>query len=309
MTGNAENKLSMVHTALGTCDKAAAILQTIPALWNTYQTAVAKAEVVEDYVQNQIRRIDGITIDKRKSRMKLINYVMVASGLVRAYANDSDNDTLTNEVKVSRSKLQHMRDEVMFDKAKVVIDIALSMQTLIAPYGLTPTIAANMQTALDDYHTRLQSTTQARAEKKYYTRQVNVLINELVALLRNNLDVNMEVLMMSHPEVVEKYRNSRVIYDYSTGRKKKVIEEEDASVLSGTVTDVDGFPLADARVVIEGTSIHTTTDADGEYLIDSVPAGKYNLVISIAGYKEVRENQMEIAAGGDLVKDFVMEVE
>ena len=54
--------------------------------------------------------------------------------------------------------------------------------------------------------------------------------------------------------------------------------------ISGTVTGTDGAPIAGATVVVEGTSIGTTTDAAGHYTIAAPSDAQLN--VSFIGYKE-----------------------
>ena len=59
-----------------------------------------------------------------------------------------------------------------------------------------------------------------------------------------------------------------------------------AARISGKVTDSStGEPLFGANLVLEGTSIGSATNAEGNYLIQDVPAGAYTLKISYIGYE------------------------
>ncbi len=50
--------------------------------------------------------------------------------------------------------------------------------------------------------------------------------------------------------------------------------------LRGFVTDsIHNVPLASALVMVEGTGRHGTTDADGRYRIDSIPAGMHRVLV------------------------------
>src|ERR1700755_124336 len=65
--------------------------------------------------------------------------------------------------------------------------------------------------------------------------------------------------------------------------------------LSGTVTDsATRQPLAGVSVFLNSTSIGTTTQADGTFVL-KIPLGKYQLVISAIGYEtritEITGNQ------------------
>ena len=57
--------------------------------------------------------------------------------------------------------------------------------------------------------------------------------------------------------------------------------------ISGKVTDKsNGEDLAWANIIITGTSLGTSTDLDGNYIIRNVPVGKYTVKVSYIGYAE-----------------------
>jgi outer membrane receptor protein involved in Fe transport len=56
--------------------------------------------------------------------------------------------------------------------------------------------------------------------------------------------------------------------------------------ISGTVKDAkSGDPLVGATVILQGTKIGAATDAMGDYYINNVSPGTYNVAISIVGYQ------------------------
>ena len=55
-------------------------------------------------------------------------------------------------------------------------------------------------------------------------------------------------------------------------------------IISGTVTDASGMPLPGAAVMIEGTRLGASTDADGQYMILQVPPGEYTVTSQLIGF-------------------------
>jgi hypothetical protein len=69
--------------------------------------------------------------------------------------------------------------------------------------------------------------------------------------------------------------------------------------LRGTVKDADsGEPLIGANVVLAGTSMGTTTDADGFFVITGIQPGEYVVEISYLGYQDARQT---ITVGNETV--------
>ncbi len=70
------------------------------------------------------------------------------------------------------------------------------------------------------------------------------------------------------------------------------IGDIDQSTITGTVTDVDGIPLAGANVLVKGTTTGTQTDFDGNYTVNA--ASDAVLIFSYLGFQS-----LEIPVGGN----------
>ncbi|MEG8989507.1 TonB-dependent receptor [Ignavibacteria bacterium 4148-Me] len=79
--------------------------------------------------------------------------------------------------------------------------------------------------------------------------------------------------------------------------------------VKGRVRDVQTKePLPFSNVILVGTSFGSATDMDGNYIIKSVPAGKYTLRASFLGYKS-SEISVEVQNGKTTVHDFYLSPE
>jgi len=306
MNSKIENRLSMYRTVESVCDKVGTQIQTVPALWTNYQLFKTTIVELDDMVQLQIKKIKGITADKNTSREKLIELMQNISVVVKAYAAEIGNSELYNAVHYSPSSLRRMRDETLYEAANIVRTLADANVAELPPYGFIPSVLVDLGAAIDDYKDKIEDPDEARKMRKVYTRAINDIDKRLRKLLYERIDNGISALGVTNPLIAKRYKSARVIYDYSSGKKKAVVENELIAMLSGTITDTEGLPVSDVTVRIDTTTINTLTDADGEYLLE-VPAGTYNLIVSMEGYNETRENNLKIASGDDLVKDFTIE--
>jgi len=65
--------------------------------------------------------------------------------------------------------------------------------------------------------------------------------------------------------------------------------------ISGIITDAqNGTPLAGANVIIEGSTMGSAADVSGNYVILNVTPGKYNLKVSMIGYKPITITDVEV---------------
>ena len=76
--------------------------------------------------------------------------------------------------------------------------------------------------------------------------------------------------------------------------------------LTGTVTDSDGEPLSFASIYIQGTTVGTTTNIEGEYSFE-LKKGTYQVVFQYVGYQQ---KTITIVIGNQsVIKDVVLEEE
>lgn len=78
------------------------------------------------------------------------------------------------------------------------------------------------------------------------------------------------------------------------------------AVVTGTVADSAGTPLAGAQVSVDGTALRTATDVAGQFRLENVPARTVTLRVQLVGYRQaVRE--LSLRAGETARVEIVME--
>jgi hypothetical protein len=65
--------------------------------------------------------------------------------------------------------------------------------------------------------------------------------------------------------------------------------------------------IVGATVIVEGTQLGAATDLEGNYRINNVPVGSYNLKASIVGYKPQSKFNVSVTSGNDQVISFELE--
>src|ERR1700682_1538824 len=78
-----------------------------------------------------------------------------------------------------------------------------------------------------------------------------------------------------------------------------IARPQDTGSISGTVSDQSGGVIPGATVTLTEGAGHThtlTTDEHGHYVFRGLAAGKYDLAISIAGFKTFEKKTFELAA-------------
>ncbi len=86
-----------------------------------------------------------------------------------------------------------------------------------------------------------------------------------------------------------------------------VAAQAQQATITGRVTAAGtNEPLVDSRVMVAGTSIATSTTADGHYTLRNVPAGNVTVRVIRVGYQQVTK-QVAVTAGQTATADFTME--
>lgn len=75
----------------------------------------------------------------------------------------------------------------------------------------------------------------------------------------------------------------QIILNYK--EKEEVNKKKNQFNISGKVIDEQGKPLRNVSVFLDGTSLGAATDIDGNYKLESIPAGYFDLVFSHIGYE------------------------
>ena len=85
-----------------------------------------------------------------------------------------------------------------------------------------------------------------------------------------------------------------------------------SGTLLGTVTDVSGAVVADAKITVvnEGTGLTrtVTSDANGEYVVPSIPTGRYTVTAEVAGFKTLALSNIELGVDQRARIDLKLEV-
>ncbi|MEO9484660.1 MAG: carboxypeptidase-like regulatory domain-containing protein [Ekhidna sp.] len=89
---------------------------------------------------------------------------------------------------------------------------------------------------------------------------------------------------------------------------ERVVKKKNLFSISGTVYNEDGEALNNVNVFLDGTTIGVSSDIDGNYKLESIPPGFYDIVFSHVGYKnaiyQISEN-----SGGARIQSHQMELD
>lgn len=91
------------------------------------------------------------------------------------------------------------------------------------------------------------------------------------------------------------------------GAGASTLHAQSTGKVDGNVRDAAGIPLGGARVTIVGTAFTTTTNPQGYYFFNSVPAGTISIRATYIGYTSSEVTQLRVLSGQTIKQDIVME--
>ena len=82
---------------------------------------------------------------------------------------------------------------------------------------------------------------------------------------------------------------------------------QELGFISGKIEDKNGVGLPGVNIILKGTYYGTASDPKGNYKIDKIQPGNYDLELSMIGYKIILKTGVKVKAEHESVLDFIME--
>ncbi|MFA5973922.1 MAG: carboxypeptidase-like regulatory domain-containing protein [Lentimicrobiaceae bacterium] len=175
-----------------------------------------------------------------------------------------------------------------------------------ANIGVTAEILEAFQLQVQEFGETLEITDARYKDRKSDRGELRALFSANSALLKEQIEPVIRFEGVANPGLYREYLIARRI----GARKKPETNVNLLMDISGTVTDITtDEPVANATVDIAASELLTTTDADGYYLFEELPAGDYTLSCHATGYRLPEKVTVKAADGESLQIDFNLQPE
>jgi len=81
--------------------------------------------------------------------------------------------------------------------------------------------------------------------------------------------------------------------------------DHDNSISGQIIDSVMNEPIYYANIFLANTTIGTTSDSMGHFVLKNIPAGNYSIVVSFIGYELQRQN-IQVASGSTIILNFAL---
>ena len=290
MNDSENNKYRMYLSTEKTLDESETLWMGVPALVSAKASLSTNIAAIGGYSTQLVSDGTGQTIVKKQSRDLLENAILKISGGLVAYCTAENLVSQRKDINFKPSQLVRAKDIELYNMAAALLNVALPVKTFLAPYLITE---ADIE-ELDALHTAFLKSIPGKRDSVGSAIAARIamrlLFKETDVLIKDRLDNLVVIFRFAKLEFYTKYCSARVIVDLGHG--KKAGSSTSGSTASTTTASVNGkvydteteVGLVGAKVMIEGSSLATTADAEGLYSLTTVP-GAFTLLAEKEGFE------------------------
>lgn len=224
MTQNQENKLSMYLATLVILEKNRSVWQGIPAIVQLVTQITKQVGLLQKAVKKQTEKRKGIALDKGSSRQAMADQAVLVGGIVKAYANATENYQLEESVNYTVTNFTNGKDTLAKEQAEIIWDKATEYITQLADYGLTQADLDDLDNSIEEYADLVSSPRVGITDRKESTGSIRQLITQIDNLFKKQLDL----LLVRYKSTAfyPTYQAARIIVD-QRGKKRKTALTDD----------------------------------------------------------------------------------
>lgn len=209
-----ENDFSMFSTVRDFMNLHTAETAGVPAIATVVTALSSLITQMDAAATSQASPLTGIADDKEAVRTTLEEAVFTLSEPLSALAAAANNNTLLEEVTISRSGLDRLSAENLDIWATRVAARAATNQTVLTgTYGISLAQVTAITTARTAFAPWINKPREATAERSGVTASIPALDRQGKTLLRAQLDPLMNRFRLTNPTLYGGYRGARVIVD------------------------------------------------------------------------------------------------
>ena len=277
MTGNQENKFTMMKTVIG-------VLNKFNATWTTFipfsdLVTLLKANytqiAAEVALQDQITQ--GITQNKANLQSIMVATAYEIENKINIYAIFINDTALAQSFNFTYTQIESLRDTELVIRATTIHDTALANLAALAPYNITAPVLADFKTAIDNFAAVIEAPQLKQNEKKIARQNLQNLLTLGDTYLKR-IDKLMPQYRTTATQFYNEYTEARQIKDLGH-RKTRLglfVELEDGVDSTGVVV-----------VITKGLKNYTQTvrSTDHNAFFESILSGTYTITIHHPGYQ------------------------
>ena len=210
MLKNQKNKYAMFNGVLAHLEKNSSKYTDNEEFINHRDSFKSKAESIESKEDERSKVTSGKTKDKLFKREKVTLFALGVAGAICAYAKKSGFITVAESTKLTKSKLNGLRDNVLLIELKSIREKAELYSEAISKYGYPAEKLEEFANSILQYSIALRAKANSGAVRTGATKSLKILFKEADIML-DSIDRLMENYRDTQKEFYDGYKASRVI--------------------------------------------------------------------------------------------------
>ena len=297
MTKKNEARLNMYYAVISYCNSNPAILATVPAFQTAFTAFQSTVNEIHSVAQLEANVISGITADKSQLKNNLSAEAAHLAAKVFAFASNTNNNSLKQQVNFTPSDLKWMKDETLLVTCGNIRFAANVNVGSLADYGVTAVSIAAFQSLIDAYTAQVSSPRNAVSQRSSYSQTLTGLFKQADAALKSQLDKIALGFKTSNEDFFNTYMNNRMI----------ILPSTSTTQIAGNITSAaNNQPVEGALVQLVDDSVSGTTDEEGNFILKPIAIGKQSIKITKTGFADKIISSIVVKLGKTSTVDAVI---
>jgi len=262
-----------------------ALTKDIPHFADSFRSFLEIVDDIEDASERQLQNRRRISKRKKALQDDLVSLTCDYSRKLKYYAQITSDVELEEEVKLSKSDIEDMRDNSLLVYCESFYSRAESIDADLSKYLITAETGKVLRRALDQFSEIIDKPRLGIADRVVATTKLELLFREGNSKLRD-IDTLLGIIAIREPYFFSQYISVRKILTSNTGPLSLRVRVTEAST---------GMPVHRASISCtlkekdRETVLRRRSARGGGIALKNLKPGEYRMVISKLGYtaKEV----------------------
>lgn len=205
-----KNRYAMFNGVIAHLEKNSSIYSENEEFVNhrdTFKTVTGEIGLKEDV---RSKATTGKTLEKRVTRESVTVQALGFAGALCAFAKKANNITLAETTRLTKSKLDSFRDDVLIIELKSIMENAVTYRTALEKYDIPPEKLENFVNNIAQYSKALGAKSTGGTLKTGAVKSLTTLFRE-AGIVLDSIDRLMENYRDTHKEFYNSYKAARVI--------------------------------------------------------------------------------------------------
>ena len=204
-------RLNMFDAVISYCNNNTDSIVAVPAFQTAFTDFETLVGQIHDTVKLQANVITGITASKQQLRIALCQQVADLAATVSAFAINTNDLELKDQVAFSFWELRRLTAEMLVPTCSNIYDVINTNIKALKTYGITTDTLTDLQTAMDDYQEVLSSPRNAVSQRAVHSGTLNNLFKQAIGILKSQMDKVAIQFKSSDEDFYTTYKKNRAI--------------------------------------------------------------------------------------------------